>query len=131
MPAGHLRLGRDGEEAAARLLGVRGLVILERNFRCRAGEVDLICRQGGTLVFVEVKTRAANSLASGADAVTARKRSRIAKAAAEYLSANALWDKPCRFDVVSVVEREGTLAAEHIPDAFTVELSAGKGWQPW
>lgn len=132
--AGHLILGRDGEDAAARLLGSLGLRVLERNFRCRQGEVDLICRQGDTLVFVEVKTRAEGSLASGTDAVDRRKRARIVKAASEYLSSRRQWDKPCRFDVVSVVSRDGKLQAEHLPDAFQAEFDAGrggKGWQPW
>nr|WP_279343387.1 YraN family protein [Fundidesulfovibrio terrae] len=127
-------MGRDGEEAAARLLGSLGLRILERNFRCRQGEVDLICRQGDTLVFVEVKTRAEGSLASGTDAVDRRKRSRIVKAASQYLSAKELWSTSCRFDVVSVVRRDGRLHAEHLPDAFQAESDAGrggKGWQPW
>lgn len=134
MPAGHLTLGRDGEDAAARLLVRLGFRIVERNYRCRLGEVDLICRHGDTLVFVEVKTRAEGSLAAGTDAVHGRKRSRIVKAAAEYLSERGLWDRPCRFDVVSVVRRDGRLEAEHLPDAFQAEFDhgrAGRGWQPW
>jgi putative endonuclease len=132
--AGHLVLGRDGEEAAARLLGKLGLRVIERNYSCRQGEVDLICRQGDTLVFVEVKTRAEGSLASGTDAVDRRKRSRIVKAASQYLSDKGKWDAPCRFDVVSVVRRGNELHAEHLPDAFQAEFDAGrggKGWQPW
>lgn len=131
MSAGHLRLGREGEEAAARLLASRGLVILERNFRCRTGEVDLVCGHGGTLVFVEVKTRAETSLAAGTDAVDRRKRSRIVTAAAAYLSMHGLWERPCRFDVVSVVKTAQGLAAQHIPDAFRAEQAPGNGWQPW
>ena len=134
MTADHLVLGREGEDQAARLLASLGFRIIERNYRCRLGEVDLICRHNGVLIFVEVKTRAEGSLGSGTDAVDRRKRSRIVKAAAEYLSAHGLWDKPCRFDVVSVVKRDGRLACEHLPDAFQAEFDAGrggKGWQPW
>lgn len=134
MPAGHLKLGREGEEAAARLVASLGMTVIERNYRCRLGEVDLICRQGDTVVFVEVKTRGEGSLAAGTDAVHGRKRSRIVKAAAEYLSANNLWDRPCRFDVVSVVNRGGSLEASHIPDAFEAgsgSVKGGRGWQPW
>lgn len=134
MSGDHLSLGRDGEEAAARLLTARGLLVLARNFRSRLGEVDLICLHKDTLVFVEVKTRAEGSLAAGTDAVDRRKRARIVKAASEYLSAKGLWDKPCRFDVVSVVSRDGKLQAEHLIDAFQAEFEAGKGgkgWQPW
>lgn len=134
MPAGHLKLGREGEEAAARLMASLGMRVVERNYRCRQGEVDLICRQGDTVVFVEVKTRGEGSLAAGTDAVHGRKRSRIVKAAAEYLSANTLWDRPCRFDVVSVVRKDGALEASHIPDAFEAgfdSVKGGRGWQPW
>ena len=129
--ADHLELGRQGEDAAARLLTGKGLTVLERNYRCRLGEVDLICRHGRTLVFVEVKTRGQGSLAAGTDAVDRRKRSRIVKAAAEYLSANGLWDQPCRFDVVSVLLAGGRLACEHVADAFVVDEGGGRGWQPW
>lgn len=134
MPAGHLKLGREGEEAAARLLRSLGMSVIERNYLCRRGEVDLICRHGEYVVFVEVKTRGQGSLASGTDAVDRGKRARIVRAAAEYLSANSLWDKPCRFDVVSVVARAGMLEASHLPDAFQAEFDgagAGRGWQPW
>lgn len=133
MPAGHLKLGREGEEAAWDLLRSRGFTLLERNFRSRLGEVDLICGHQGVIVFVEVKTRGQGSLGSGTDAVGGTKRARIVRAASEYLSALGLWDKPCRFDVVSVVERGGKLLAEHFPDAFQAETGrAGRGgWQPW
>lgn len=134
MPAGHLKLGRDGEDEAARLLASLGLRILARNYTTRLGEVDLICRHGDTLVFVEVKTRAESSLGTGMDAVNKRKRKRIVKAASEYLSENDLWARPCRFDVVSVVKTGGRLVAEHLPDAFQADFDAtgaGRGWQPW
>lgn len=134
MRADHLTLGRDGEDEAARLLSTLGFTILERNYRCRLGEVDLVCRHKDTIVFVEVKTRAEGSLAAGTDAVNHRKRARIIRAASEYLSANACWDKPCRFDVVSVVRQGGRLESEHIPDAFQAEFETGRGgrgWQPW
>jgi len=134
MPAEHLNFGRQGEDEAAKLLSSLGFTILTRNYRCRLGEVDIVCRHEGLIVFVEVKARAQGSLGSGADAVDRRKRSRIVKACADYLSANSLWDKPCRFDVVSVVRQDGRLLSEHFPDAFQVEFEAGKGakgWQPW
>jgi len=134
MSADHLTLGREGEEAAARLVQSLGMAIVERNFRCKLGEVDLVCRQGDTLVFVEVKTRGQGSLAAGTDAVDKGKRSRLVRAASEYLSAKGLWDKPCRFDVVSVVRGANGLQARHLPDAFRVEADFGakrRGWQPW
>ena len=134
MTADHLTLGREGEEAAAHLLRSLGMEIVEHNFRCRLGEVDLICRQGDTLVFVEVKTRGQGSLGVGTDAVDKGKRLRLVRAVSEYLSANELWDRPCRFDVVSVVKRGDRLSAEHLPDAFQAGSEfgqKGRGWQPW
>ena len=128
MSARHLTLGRQGEDAAAALLTRLGLSVLERNWSCRAGEIDLICRDGDVLVFVEVKTRGPSSLASGEDAVDAGKRTRIARAAALYLSRTDGWGGPCRFDVVVVTPRGETLEARHVPDAF--QAPAG-GWQPW
>lgn len=133
MTADHLLLGREGEDAAAAHLASRGYEILERNWRTPRGEVDLICRHGDTLVFVEVKTRGQGSLAAGTDAVHGRKRSRLLRAAAGYLSAGGLWARPCRFDVVSVVRRGASLRVEHLEDAFRAdfERSGGRGWQPW
>lgn len=134
MPAGHLTLGRDGEDEASRLLASLGMRILSRNYSTRLGEVDLICRHGDTLVFVEVKTRADSTLGTGTDAVNQRKRKRIVKAASEYLSENDLWALPCRFDVVSVVKTGAKLQAEHLPDAFQADFDAARGsrgWQPW
>jgi len=134
VPAGHLILGRDGEDAAERLLTRAGLRVVERNFRCRAGEIDLVCLHGDTVVFVEVKTRALGSLGSGADAVDGRKRGKLVRAACEFLSGREWWERPCRFDVVSVVAHDGRLEAEHLADAFQADFErpgAGKGWQPW
>jgi len=130
MPAGHLDLGRQGEDAAAELLAKKGLRILERNTRLGRLELDLVCEDGDTLVFVEVKTRAEGSLATPADGLTHQKRSRLLRAAQAYLSRRDLWHRPCRLDLVAVLFRAGTLHhIEHTPNAFPAD-SAG-GWQPW
>jgi len=128
----HLRLGRDGEDTAAALLGGKGYLVLERNYRAKGGEVDLICRDGDTLVFVEVKTRGPGSLGRPDQAVTPAKRRRIALAAAVYLSERDLWEMPCRFDVVAIVVRDGGHTATHLPNAFGVEdaLDTGRFYQP-
>lgn len=131
MPA-HLRLGERGEAAAARFLEGRGLRVLARNWRFRQWELDMVCREGDTLVFVEVKTRGPGSLAAPADAVDFRKQARLGKAAAQYLSKNSLWDKPCRFDLVSVLVTERGEEIEHVRDAFSPALGGGHtAWQPW
>lgn len=130
MPAGHLDLGRQGEEAAAQLLADKGLRILERNLRLGRLELDLVCEEGDTLVFVEVKTRAEGSLATPADGLTGQKRSRLLRAAQAYLARHDLWHRPCRLDLVAVLFRAGQLQRiEHTPDAF--QADAQGGWQPW
>lgn len=92
--------------------------MLERNWRYRQWELDLVCRDSDTLVFVEVKTRKANSLASPADALTAKKRQRLIKAASHYLTSHDLWDEPCRFDLASVIDTGRSMDVEHIENAF-------------
>ncbi len=130
MPAGHLDLGRQGENAAAQLLESKGLRILERNLRLGRLELDLVCQDGDTLVFVEVKTRAEGSLATPAEGLTAQKRSRLLRAAQAYLSKHDLWHRPCRLDLVAVLFRAGQVQhIEHTPDAF--QADAQGGWQPW
>ncbi|WP_300161057.1 YraN family protein [Solidesulfovibrio sp.] len=133
MPAApHLALGRAGEAAAEALLAGKGYAVLARNFRTRGGEVDLVCRDGDTVVFVEVKTRRSGSLARPDQAVTASKRGRLVRAAAAFLSERDLWDRPCRFDVVAVVATGKGLSASHLPDAFVLEdgLGTGSFYQP-
>ncbi|MEF3697307.1 YraN family protein [Desulfolutivibrio sp.] len=132
--AAHLATGRRGEDLAADHLAAAGYRILARNWRCRAGEVDFICAFGDTLVFVEVKTRAVSPQADPAGAVTASKRSRIIKAASAYLTAKDLWDTPCRFDVVAIIESpHGTdiRRFENAFDASEVSGTSGRLYQPF
>ena len=118
-------LGRAGEVAAARLLERRGLVILERNLRSRLGEIDLLARDGPTLVFVEVKTRRGSPGDPPEAAVNARKRARLGRLALGYLAARRLGERSCRFDVVGVLldETGGVIDARHIRNAFDLD-----GW---
>ena len=113
------RLGRDGEAIAAGHLERQGLRILERGFRTRTGEIDLVAEDGGVLVFVEVKTRSGLGCGRPADAVDSRKRSRILRAAQLWLARHGSSEAPCRFDVVEVLSEDGSPArVHHIPDAF-------------
>lgn len=112
------RRGDRGEDAAARHLKGRGYRILERNWRWRQWELDLVCRDGDTVVFVEVKTRSARTMGTPADALTRAKQQRLVKAASRYLSEHDLWDSPCRFDLVGVVDNGDGLAIEHMENAF-------------
>lgn len=112
-PRGHAgRFGRFGEECAAQWYVEAGYTILDRNWRCRHGELDLVVAKGSTVVFVEVKSRSSNRFGSGAEAVDWRKQSRIRILAGRWLeSAGATFDE-LRFDVVDV-DRRGTLQLHH------------------
>lgn len=89
------------EEAAARYLQRAGLSIERRNYRCRRGEIDLIARDGDTLVFVEVRYRRNNRYGSASATVDARKQSKLLATADSYLQHFKL-ECPCRFDVVAI-----------------------------
>lgn len=97
------KTGEAYEEQAAQFLEKQGLHILERNFRCRFGEIDLIARDGKSYVFVEVKYRSGNISGSAAEAVTKIKQRRICRAAVYYLSTRCRsTELPCRFDVIGI-----------------------------
>jgi len=114
-------LARDGERAAERALRRAGLTILERRFRVRMGEIDLIASKGDLLVFVEVKTRRATRYGPPAHAVTALKRRRMARVAELYLQRKRQGNRPCRFDVVEVFAGPaGIERVVHLPDAFRI-----------
>jgi putative endonuclease len=93
--------GESAEEKAARFLAGQGLAILARNYRTRFGEIDLVARDGATLVFVEVRLRSSDAFGDAADSVTAAKCRRLASAARHYLSTLER-EPPCRFDVVTL-----------------------------
>ena len=108
-----IALGKTGEDLACRELERRGYAILARRYRCRGGELDIIARDGQTLVFVEVKTRDGREFGEGVDAVTARKRRRITQVALDYVARHGLTDCPCRFDVVSI-QIDGSRSTIHL-----------------
>jgi putative endonuclease len=114
--------GIRGEEEAARFLTRSGYAILDKNVRTRAGEIDLIAKEGKTLVFVEVKTRRDLESDPPQAAVHTRKQNRLAKLALGYLKQKRIRQTPCRFDVVSVIinDEGGVKAIRHIPNAFSV-----------
>jgi len=115
-------LGARGEVIAERYLAQRGVRILERGFRVRSGEIDLIAEEGEELVFVEVKTRTSSRFGDPLDAVTPAKRRRIVRAASLYLQSKGAWDRPCRFDLIAVrLAPDGQVEVEHLPGAFTAE----------
>lgn len=111
---------RRGERAAGRFLKrQRGHRILAANYRCPAGEIDLVTLDGDTVVFVEVKTRSSDKAAQPYDAVGYHKRRRLENAARYYLMQQRAQHRPCRFDVVSIVwPPKGAPIIEHFEDAF-------------
>ena len=112
-------LGAIGEELAFHYLGSRGYKILLRNYENTLGEIDLIAKEKGALEFVEVKTRASDSMGPPAESVTFHKRCQIPKAEQYYMKRYGILDVPCRFDVVSIVMRqEEEPMIEIIEDAF-------------
>ncbi len=112
-------IGAYGERLAARHLTAQGLVLLDRNWRCPDGEIDLILRDGDELVFCEVKTRRGTSFGSPAEAVGWRKVRRLRHLAARWLDASGLHARQIRFDVVEVrPQPRGRTRVEHIRSAF-------------
>jgi putative endonuclease len=113
-------LGKYGEELACAELERRGYAILARRYRTRAGEIDIVCRHRGAIVFVEVKARGADNFGGGAEAVTALKQRRIAQMAVDFLSRRRLHDHPCRFDVVAVSFTRGIPRVDVYEGAFDI-----------
>lgn len=114
--------GRAGELLAARYLAGRGFRILERGYRTRAGEIDLVTEESGVLVFVEVKSRTSFACGRPSEAVGPHKQRRLLRAASQYLQEHRASDRPCRFDVVEVLwDPAGGSKVHHIRDAFQLE----------
>lgn len=154
-------LGAQGEDLAAHWLQQQGYRIVARNWRAKQLELDIIARHGGTLVFVEVKTRSCGGLGSPVEAVGYKKQASLVRAARAYLAAHDLWQAPSRFDVITIVRlsctttktgfatmatppakggahilpwQGATFSVEHYPHAFELPSALDCGntaWQPW
>jgi len=115
-------LGRRGERLAADFLRQRGHIIVEQNYRKKFGEIDIITKDGDTLVFVEVKTRSNERYGGAAAAVTTKKQRQITKAALEYIAGQPS-QIAARFDVVCVtIDALGQLQCSLIENAFEAAL---------
>ena len=123
MPSRRQRYGRKSEVRAARHLQACGYVILEKNYRTRHGEIDIIAEDNGVIVFVEVKTRKSGRYGDPKFAVTAQKKRKISMVALEYLKKHHTLQTPARFDVVSIQSSKAEETVEVIPNAF--ELAYG------
>ena len=116
-----IEVGRQGESIAVDLLRKKGLSILETNFRCRLGEIDIVARDGQTLVFVEVRSRTGSYFGFPQETVTYRKQRKLPQVAEFYLlSLKKL--PPVRFDVIAITFSKDLAlrTIEHIPDAFEI-----------
>ena len=113
----HLIAGQRAEDSALVYLQDRGLCLLERNYRCRWGEIDLIMEDGSRLVFVEVRYRAGDRFGGALESVNSRKRARLVAAASHYLVAKRI-DRPARFDVVALSPARERLEVKWVKDAF-------------
>lgn len=111
-------LGQRYESTAERLLRDLGYEILERNFTCRGGEIDLVCREGEVLVFVEVRGRSDTRFGLPEETVDGRKQRRLRRAAWVYLMRRSLGEPVCRFDVIGI----DVNGARLYRDAFGSEL---------
>jgi putative endonuclease len=118
MTQDRLSLGKKGEELAATKLKAMKYQILERNYRCPLGEMDIIAREKGSLVFVEVKTRATKDFGGPAAAVHERKQRQLSRVALLYLNQKKIRDIPARFDVVAVDLSGAEPRIEVIQNAF-------------
>lgn len=111
-------LGKKGEDAAAAAYRRAGLEVIERNYRCSSGEIDLIARDGDTIVFSEVKSRSSDRYGVPILAVDARKRARLKRLAAAWLSDRRPGPVRVRFDVVSVIVTGTRTEVTLVADAF-------------
>jgi len=119
---------------ARAFLTCQGFEVIETNWRSRFGELDIICRDGPDVVFVEVKTRRETDRGLPGEALTGVKQKRLVRAASRYLTKNSLWDRPCRFDLVAVYLHKDSCVIEHQAHVFDLSEALGGGyayWQPW
>lgn len=112
-------LGKAGEELAERFLQRRGYIIVERCLRVRGGELDLIARDGEEWVFVEVKTRADNSMGSASEAMTRGKIARFGRAVRQYVYTHGLEEQAIRLDVIAIDFAGDEPTIQHFPSAVT------------
>jgi putative endonuclease len=122
MPATHnVTLGKTGERLACAELRRRGYAILANRYRTRSGELDIVAREGRTIVFVEVKARSSDRYGMPGEAITWHKRRRLCLMAQDYLARHRLGHVPCRFDVVTVMTDGARRRVEVIRNAFDAD----------
>jgi putative endonuclease len=115
-------LGKKGEEVALRFLKKRGYRIIEKNYVCKMGEMDIIAKERDTLAFIEVKTRTSTEFGPPQLAVNASKQRQLSKVALNYLNEKRLKDVKARFDVVAILLEQQGEQIELIKDAFELQF---------
>jgi putative endonuclease len=113
--------GKAGEDLALEFLKKRGYRIIDRNFRTRVGEIDIVARDGETVCFVEVKTRCQDCYGAPEESVDVRKQRHMVKAAMQFLKKMDLWESPSRFDVVSIDQTQALPQINLIQGAFVLD----------
>ena len=121
MTTARIKLGKTGEDLACEELVRRGYEILARRYRRRGGELDIIARDGETTVFVEVKAREGREFGDAGEAIGYGKRRHLAGVALDYVARHHLANRPCRFDVVSILFKNGEPVIEVYQNAFDVD----------
>jgi putative endonuclease len=115
----YVQKGRRGEDLATAFLLERQYHILQRNWRAKTGEIDIIAEKSGILIFCEVKSRSSLIYGAGAEAVNRQKQQRIIRTAMLYLQRFGLFERPCQFDVIEILLEAGKEPLiHHIPRAF-------------
>ncbi len=118
-----ISLGKRGEDLACDYLKGHGLKIIQRNYRQKSGEIDIVCRDQSYIVFVEVKTRKSLRYGLPYEAVTKKKQAQISRVALDYLTRHKCLNHAVRFDVVSIVITNNSPAdIEHLKDCFDAIL---------
>ena len=112
-------LGRLGEDVAVRYLQANGFIIIQQNFRCRLGEIDIIAKEKGVTVFVEVRSRASGSYGLPQESVGFKKQNKLRKLAHYYIVRYEIYDD-CRFDVLAIMFEQDNVvrSIEHFRNAF-------------
>ena len=115
-------IGKRGETLAISFLKKNGYRIIESNFRCRYGEIDIIAQDGKTVAFIEVKTKTSNRFGSPTQAIDSRKQRQVSKTALAYISQKRLTNYSARFDVVGINIKGSNSEIELIKNAFELCL---------
>ncbi|MCU0666623.1 MAG: YraN family protein [Candidatus Omnitrophica bacterium] len=120
--SGHnVKLGKESEQEAVKYLKKHGYKIIQENYRCSFGQIDIIAQCKGTICFVEVKSRTSTDFGTASEAVTQDKQRRLTKTAVYFLKEKDLLDKSARFDVVCIDKEGGKNVIDVITDAFEMD----------